>query len=97
MFRMQCAARGLVAGRPFELAQEIANRQPSCSSDWLTVSLRGQIVQVVLRLRVLWLVSSAGWVVHGRERCLPGDGWAADDGDGCTDVLTDTNRAAGGT
>lgn len=51
MLRMQCAARGLVAGRPFELAQEIANRQPSCSSDWLTVSLRGQTVQVVLRLR----------------------------------------------
>lgn len=74
MFRMQCAARGLVAGRPFELAQEIANRQPSCSSDWLTVSLRGQTVQVVLRLRVLWLVSSAGWVVHGRGALFAG-GW----------------------
>lgn len=71
---MQCAARGLVAGRPFELAQEIANRQPSCSSDWLTVSLRGQTVQVVLRLRVLWLVSSAGWVVHGRGALFAG-GW----------------------
>lgn len=69
MLRMQCAARGLVAGRPFELAQEIANRQPSCSSDW---RLRGQTVQVVLRLRVLWLVSSAGWVVHGRERVCRG-------------------------
>lgn len=94
MLRIQCAARGLVAGRPFELAQEIANRQPSCSSDW---RLRGQTVGCSAPALCYGLCLPLAGLCTDGGRCLPGDGWAADDGDGCTDVLTDTNRAAGGT